>query len=283
MSGGVRWPLLLLAAPILGLLAVPLLALALSSSPTDLSAGVSDPLFAPALWLSARTTVVSLAIVVGAGTPLAWWLATASPGRTRWVEVLVDLPVVIPPAVVGIALLQTFGRSGLFGSELTALGIRIPVTTTAVVLAQTVVSAPFYIQAAAAAFRRVDLDLLIVARTLGHAPTSAFRRVALPLALPGLVGGAALAWARALGEFGATLLFAGNLPGTTQTMPLAIYMALESDVRVALALALVLAGVSVLLLFALRTAPVAWSVIHGATFGRGLRRSEARDDRGGAP
>lgn len=276
------WPVLLVAAPILALLVLPLLALGLSSSPADLAAGVSDPLFAPALWLSARTTIVSLGVVAVGGTPLAWWLATASPRRTRWVEVLVDLPVVIPPAVVGIALLQTFGRSGLLGGGLGALGVQIPFTTTAVVLAQTVVSAPFYVQAAAAAFRRVDPDLLIVARTLGQSPPGAFRRVALPLALPGLVGGAALAWARALGEFGATLLFAGNLPGTTQTMPLAIYMALESDVRVALALSLVLAGVSVLLLFALRAAPAAWSVIHGATFGRGFRRTDAHLDRGGA-
>jgi molybdate transport system permease protein len=118
-----------------------------------------------------------------------------------------------------------------------------------------VVSAPFYVQAAAAAFRRVDPDLLIVARTLGQSQRGAFLRVAVPIALPGMIGGAALAWARALGEFGATLLFAGNLPGTTQTMPLAIYTALESDVRVAVAMSLVLAAVSVFLLLALRLAP----------------------------
>jgi molybdate transport system permease protein len=167
----------------------------------------------------------------------------------------VDLPIVVPPAVVGIALLLTFGRSGLLGAPLTALGIQIPFTTIAVVLAQVVVSAPFYVQAAAAAFRRVDPDLLIVARSLGQRPRGAFFGVALPLALPGLMGGAALAWARALGEFGATLLFAGNLPGITQTMPLAIYAALEVDVRVAVALSLALAAVSVLLLLALRAAP----------------------------
>jgi molybdate transport system permease protein len=171
------------------------------------------------------------------------------------VEAVVDLPIVLPPAVVGIALLETFGRSGLVGPVLVALGIQIPFTTLAVVLAQVVVSAPFYVQAAAAAFRRVDADLLIVARTLGQTQRGAFLRVAVPIALPGLIGGAALAWARALGEFGATLLFAGNLPGTTQTMPLAIYAALESDVRVAVALSLVLAAVAVFLLLALRLAP----------------------------
>jgi len=265
------WPLLLVAAPLFGLLVLPLVALALASSPVDLAAGVADPLFAPALGLSARTTVVSLAVVVVAGTPLAWWLASAPTRRARWVEILVDLPVVIPPAVVGIALLQTFGRSGVFGSQLAALGLQVPFTTAAVVLAQIVVSAPFYVQAAAAAFRTIDPDLILVARTLGQSPSGAFLRVTLPLAAPGLIGGAALAWARALGEFGATLLFAGNLPGTTQTMPLAIYMALESDVRVAVALSLVLAAVSVLLLFALRAAPTAWSLLHRATFGRPAR------------
>lgn len=266
-----RWGVLLVAAPILGLLVLPLIALALASSPTDLVAGMRDPLFGPALWLSARTTMLSLAIVVGSGTPLAWWLAVGPTGRTRVVELLVDLPIVMPPAVVGIALLQTFGRSGLFGGQLEILGVQIPFTTTAVVLAQVVVSAPFYVQAAAAAFRRVDRDLLIVGRTLGQSSRGAFLRIAVPLALPGLVGGAALAWARALGEFGATLLFAGNLPGTTQTMPLAIYMALESDVRVAVALSLVLAAVSILLLFALRAAPSAWSLLHSATLGRSPR------------
>jgi molybdate transport system permease protein len=241
------------------LLGLPILALVVSSSPADLRAGMSHPLFGPALWLTARTTLLSLVVIVLAGTPLAWWLAVSSGPKARLVELLVDLPVVLPPAVVGIALLQAFGRSGLFGGALQAFGIQIPFTTTAVVLAQILVSAPFFVQAAAAAFRRVDRDLMIVARTLGRSPMGAFFRVALPVALPGLIGGAALSWARAIGEFGATLLFAGNLPGRTQTVPLAIYTALESDLRVALALSLVLGAVAVLLLFALRAAPVVWS------------------------
>ena len=245
-----RVPVFLLALPILSLLILPVVALLLSSSPADLAAGASHELFAPSLWLSARTTIISLAVMVVFGTPLAWWLAFSRGRRAKVVEVLVDLPIVLPPAVVGIALLQAFGRGGLFGAP---FGAQIPFTTKAVLIAQVVVASPFYIQSAAAAFRRVDRDLLLVARTLGQSPSGAFFRVAVPVALPGLIGGAALAWARALGEFGATLLFAGNLPGTTQTMPLAIYSALESDVRVALALALVLAGVSVVLLFSLRT------------------------------
>ena len=239
----------------LAILIVPLIALAGASSPSDIAGGARHPLFAPALWLSARTTVASLAVIVAAGTPLAWWLARASGRGARTAELLVDLPVVIPPAVMGIALLQTFGPQGLLGPALASLGIHLPFTTTAVVAAQVVVSAPFYIQGAAAAFRRVDDDLLIVARTLGQSPAGAFFRVAVPLALPGMVAGAALSWARALGEFGATLFFAGNFTGTTQTMPLAIYTALESDTRVAVALALVLAAASVLLLVPLRTLP----------------------------
>ncbi|MGD2045637.1 MAG: ABC transporter permease [Gemmatimonadota bacterium] len=254
----------LVALPILILLVLPMMALALASSPADLAQAMGDPLFLPALLLSARTTLVSLLLVVMMGIPLAWWLGRSTSRLARVVEVLVDLPIVVPPAVVGIALLQTFGRRGVFGGMLGAAGIQVPFTTTAVVLAQLVVSAPFFVQAAAAAFRAVDEDLLIVARTLGQSPTGAFLRVALPMALPGVVVGAALAWARALGEFGATLLFAGNLPGTTQTMPLAIYMALESDVRVALALALVLALTALVLLLALRAAPSLWKRLGSA-------------------
>jgi molybdate transport system permease protein len=261
-------PLLLLAAvPVLALLVLPLVGLVIATSPADLAAGVGSPLFRPALWLSARTTASSLAVVVLAGTPLAWWLSVGSGRVVRIIEAMVDLPIVVPPAVMGIALLETFGRSGLFGPTLSSLGIRIPFTTLAVVLAQVVVSAPFYVQAAAAAFRRVDVDLFLVARTLGQSPRGAFFRVAVPIALPGLIGGAALAWARALGEFGATLLFAGNLPGTTQTMPLAIYVALESDVRAAVALSLVLAAVSVCLLLGLRTAPSVAELLHGRSGG----------------
>ncbi len=249
-----RWGFLA-ALPMLALLAIPLIALAGASSPADIAEGARHPLFRPALWLSARTTVASLVIVVITGTPLAWWLANRTSRRARIVELVVDLPIVIPPAVMGIALLQTFGQQGLLGPALSALGVHVPFTMGAVIVAQTVVAAPFYVQAAAAGFRRVDEDLLIVARTLGQSPTGAFFRVVVPLALPGLVAGAALSWARALGEFGATLFFAGNFTGSTQTMPLAIYTALESEVRVAVALALVLAAASALLLVPLRAVP----------------------------
>jgi molybdate transport system permease protein len=243
------------SALLVTLLVIPVVALVAASGPTDIAAGLGHRLFLPALALTARTTAISLVIVAATGTPLAWWLATSERRRARVVEMLVDLPVVIPPAVVGIALLTTFGREGLLGPLLDAIGVGVPFTTTAVVLAQIVVSAPFYVQSASTAFRKVDPDLLLVARTLGASRSGAFLRVAVPIALPGLLAGAALAWARAIGEFGATLLFAGNLPGTTQTMPLAIYGALEVDVRVAIALSLVLAAIALVLLFVLRVVP----------------------------
>jgi len=236
------------------LLALPVAALVSASSPADIAAGFRHPLFAPALRLSALTTAVSLVVAVAAGTPLAWWIATRPRRRTRWAESIVDLPIVIPPAVIGLALLTAFGRNGLLGPALATADIRLPFTTVAVILAQVVVSAPFYIQAAAAAFRQVDEELIIVARTLGRTAAGAFFRVAVPLATPGLVAGAALSWARAMGEFGATLLFAGNLSGSTQTMPLAIYTAMESDARAAIALALVLAAAGGCVLLPLRFA-----------------------------
>ncbi|MDD9932320.1 MAG: ABC transporter permease [Myxococcales bacterium] len=237
------------------LLLLPLLSLGLSAPPGELLAGARHPSFAPAAWLSLRTTLISLGCIVVCGTPIAWWLSRNTGRRARVVELCVDLPIVIPPAVMGVALLQTFGRRGLFGPALESLGIALPFTSAAVVIAQVVVASPFYIQAAANAFRRVDPELLTVARTLGASPAEALLRVGMPAALPGLLTGASLAWARALGEFGATLLFAGNAVGTTQTLPLAIYAALESDVRAALAISLVLAGIGALLLLTLRGLP----------------------------
>lgn len=247
-----------LAGVLLLLLLLPLGALGLSTTPAELLDGLRDPVFLPALWLSLRTTVVSLVLVVLTGTPLAWWLATTRSPLGKVASVIVDLPIVLPPAVVGVALLQTFGRQGLLGPALLALGVSIPFTSQAVVLAQVVVAAPFYVQAASNAFRQVDPDTMIVARTLGASPTGALVRVALPIALPGLVVGASLAWARALGEFGATLLFAGNMTGRTQTMPLAIFTTLESDVQLAVVFSLVLAALGALLLLGLRFVPAAW-------------------------
>ncbi|MGB0589989.1 MAG: ABC transporter permease [Myxococcota bacterium] len=250
-----RLSALWMAIPALCVLFIPLAALVMASSPADLYKALSHPVVGPALWLSLRTSFVSLLIIIVIGTPLAWWLARSSGRSAAAIDLLLDLPIVLPPAVIGIALLETFGRAGLFGGALEAFGLQIPFTTSAVILAQVTVSAPFYIKASTLAFRRLEDDLLLVSRTLGHTPWRTFLRVALPMTLPGLVTGAALSWARALGEFGATLLFAGSLPGTTQTMPLAIYTALESDLDIARALALILAGLSIVLLLGLRLSP----------------------------
>jgi molybdate transport system permease protein len=241
---------------LLATLLVPMLGLLLSASPAELWAGLKHPAVVPALWLSARTSFVALALVTLLGTPLAYWLAKTRSAAAELVSLAIDLPIVVPPAVVGIALLFTFGQRGLVGPAFAALGWRIPFSSSAVVLAQIVVSAPFYLQSAATAFRKVDVDSMIVARTLGASAPMAFARVAVPIALPGLLSGAALCWARSLGEFGATLVFAGSLSGVTQTMPLAIYATLESDVRAALALSVLLAAVAIALLFTLRIGPL---------------------------
>ena len=233
-------------------LLLPLVALALASSPAELSRALSDPRVGSALGLTLRTTIVSLTLIVVGGTPLAWFLGRRRRSWLRVLESALELPVVIPPAVMGIALLLAFGRNGLLGQPLTGLGLSIPFTPVAVVMAQTVVAAPFYVLSATAAFREIDDDLLLVGQTLGASPTRAFLRIALPIAAPGLIDGMALCWARAVGEFGATLLFAGNLSGRTQTMPLAIYAALESDVSVATAIAIVLGIIAFATLLAAR-------------------------------
>jgi molybdate transport system permease protein len=234
-------------------LVLPLIALGISTNPTELWAGALHPAFAPALLLSLRTTACILLVIVITGTPLAWWLATSRSRFVRTVELLVELPIVVPPAVIGVALLRAYGRRGILGPAFAQMGISLPFTEGAVILAQVIVSAPFFVQAGANAFRRLDQDMLLVARTLGASSFFAFARVAVPIALPGLIVGASLAWARSLGEFGATLLFAGNSPGSTQTMPLAIFSALESDLRLSVVFSLVLIAIGAMLLVGLRS------------------------------
>jgi len=249
-----RVALFLAASALLALLAGPLLALALTSGPAELLAGLRHPLVWPALRISLLTTTCCLAAVVLLGTPLAWLLARRSSRWSRAIETIAQLPVVVPPAVAGVAMLLAFGRRGLLGDALDRMGLRIAFTPAAVVLAQIFVAAPFFLQAATVSFRGLDERLLLVARTLGARPARSFFRIALPLSAPGLVAGAAMAWARALGEFGATLMFAGNLSGRTQTLPLAIYSALEDDLRAARALSLLLVAVALALLLGVRRA-----------------------------
>ena len=208
-----------------------------------------------ALGLSLATTLLTMVIVVALGTPLAYLLARRRFPGAAAVEALVDLPIVLPPAVAGIALLVAFGRNGLVGQWLAEGGITLGFTTLAVVMAQIFVSAPFYVIAARAGFARVDRDVEAAAADLGAPPGQVFRTVTLPLIAPSLIAGAVLAWARALGEFGATIMFAGNFPGVTQTMPLAIYGRFGAgDMPTALLLSVVLLIASLAVLLGVRIA-----------------------------
>ena len=208
-----------------------------------------------ALGLSMATTAVTMGIVVALGTPLAYLLARRRFPGAAAIEALIDLPIVLPPAVAGIALLVAFGRNGLVGQWLAAGGITLGFTTVAVVMAQVFVSAPFFVIAARAGFARVDREVEAAAADLGASPGQVFRTVTLPLIAPSLIAGAVLAWARALGEFGATIMFAGNFPGVTQTMPLAIYGRFGAgDMPTALLLSVVLLVASLAVLLGVRIA-----------------------------
>lgn len=201
-----------------------------------------------ALWLSLRTSALSTLLCVLLGTPMAVVLArTSFPGQGL-LRSLVLLPLVLPPVVGGIALLYTFGRRGLLGEELDVLGIQVAFSTTAVVMAQTFVAMPFLVVSLEGALRTAGQRYDVVAASLGAGPTTVFRRVTLPLVLPGLISGAVLAFARSLGEFGATITFAGSLQGVTRTLPLEIYKQRETDVDAAVALSLVLVVVAVLVI-----------------------------------
>lgn len=234
----------LLAAPLLIFLTLPLLALLLRMSPAQLWLHLRSPLVAQAITLSFTTSLIATAAAVIFGTPLAYLLARRSfRGRTA-IDTLIDLPMVMPPAVAGIALLLVFGRRGMLGAPLADLGVNITFTSLAVVLAQCFVAAPYYVKAAAGGFAAVDRELEQAAALDGAGPSQVFRHITAPLSWPALFGGAVMTWARALGEFGATIIFAGNLPGHTQTMPLAIYIGFERDLDIALTLAVILLIVS---------------------------------------
>ena len=233
-------------------LVLPVAALLLRTDPLRLVERLGEPLVLSALRLSLVTSVASSLVVVALGLPVALLLAMHSfPGK-RLLETLVALPMVLPPTVAGLGLLLAFGRAGLIGDALDGFGITVPFTTLAVVLAQVFVGLPFFITAATAGFREVDPRFLDAAASLRAGPVYSAFRVLIPLSLPSLFAGAAMGWARALGEFGATITFAGNLPGRTQTMPLAVYLSLETDLDSAVALAVILLAVSFAVLFAAR-------------------------------
>ena len=232
-------------------LALPLLAVVLRALPPRAESWLNASTF-DALQLSLFTATLSAVLAIGIGTPIAYMLARENFRGKAVMDALIDLPMVLPPAVAGLALLMAFGRRGLLGPALSAIGIELPFTTAAVVMAQTFVAAPFYVRAAKAGFGSVDRGLEQMSALLGVSSLRTFFRVTLPLAAPSLFGGALMTWARALGEFGATIMFAGNFQGRTQTMPLAIYIGLESNLDSALALSMILIVVSFGILAAVR-------------------------------
>lgn len=242
-----RW-LLVPAALGAALVGLPIVAMALGVDWASFGTLVTSDASTDALLLSLRTAVVSTALCLALGIPLAVVLARTHGAAATLLRSLVLLPLVVPPVVGGIALLQAFGRRGLLGDTLDVLGLQVAFSTAAVVIAQTFVALPFLVLSLEGSLRTAGTRFEDVAATLGAGPTTVFRRVTLPLALPGLVSGTILAFARCLGEFGATITFAGSLQGTTRTLPLEIYLQRENDPRAAVALSLVLVGVAVLVI-----------------------------------
>jgi molybdate transport system permease protein len=239
----------------LAFLVLPVAAIFLRVPPGDLIGALGRDVTRDALLVSLETSAIAHALVLLVGTPAAYFLARRRFRGRGLVVTLVELPLVLPPAVAGIALFAAFGRAGLLGDELDALGVQIPFTRAAVVLAVAFVESPFYVRGAIAAFEGVDGTLLDAARTLGAGPGRVFARVALPLAGGGLAAASALALARGLGEFGATLIFAGSLQGVTQTLPLAIYAQFEQDLDTALAISALFIVIGAVLLVALKLYP----------------------------
>jgi molybdate transport system permease protein len=236
----------------LGFLLLPVVAIFAHTSPSHLVSQLSNAVVTDALLVSLETTAIAQALILLFGTPTAYLLATRRfPGRSLLVT-LVELPLVLPPAVAGLGLLAAFGRTGLLGSSLDALGISIPFTQTAVVLAVAFVASPLYVRQGIAAFEAVDPNMVAASRTLGAGSTRTFFRVVLPLARGGLAAGFALALARGLGEFGATIMFAGSLQGVTQTLPLAIYAEFDRNFDATLAMGALLVVISAALLLALK-------------------------------
>jgi molybdate transport system permease protein len=253
--GGRRAPVLFLvpAAVAVGFLAVPLAGLLGRTPWGSIGAELTSPRVLEALRLSLVCSLGAVAVSVALGVPLAFLLARVDfPGRDL-VRALTTLPMVLPPVVGGVALLLAFGRRGLAGQWLDrAFGITLPFTTAGAILAEAFVAMPFLVITTEAGLRAMDRRFEDAAATLGAGRWTTLRRVTLPLIAPSLGAGIALCWARALGEFGATITFAGNLPGVTQTMPLAVYLALETDLEAAIALSLVLLAISAAVLVALR-------------------------------
>ncbi len=258
----------------LAFLLLPLVALFLRVPPGTLVSQLASEPAREALAVSLKTSLVAHAVVLAVGTPVAYLLGTRE-FRGRGVLVTaVEIPLVLPPAVAGIGLLAAFGRRGLLGDSFDALGVSIPFTQTAVVLAVVFVASPFYVRQAVAAFAAVDRDVLDASRTLGAGPARTFFRVAVPLAAGGLGAGSSLAFARGLGEFGATIIFAGSFPGVTRTAPLAIYAELDRDLDIAVALGALLVLLSVSLLAVVKLLP-SWTRFASTSFAPSARSASS--------
>lgn len=249
----VPWPLGIPAVIALFFLVAPLAAIVWRAPWSDLGSILGHPDVAAALRLSLGCATMATAICYLFGVPLAWMLARSRARGIAVLRALVTLPLVLPPVVGGVALLLIAGRNGIVGRWLDdVFHATLPFSTAGVVVAETFVAMPFLVITMEGAFRAADRGLEEAAATLGAGRLTVFRKITLPLVLPSLAAGGVLAWARALGEFGATITFAGNFPGRTQTMPLAVYLAMESDPQAAIALSLLLIGVCVLVLIGLR-------------------------------
>ncbi len=236
----------------LAFLVLPVVAIFVHTSPGKLISTLGDQTSTEALKLSLETTLIAIVVIVAVGTPVAYYLATRSFRGRSVLITLVELPLVLPPAVAGIGLIAALGPQGVLGG---ILHDTLVLDTGAVVVALTFVAAPFYLRQAQASFEAVDRSLIDASRTLGHGEGATFLRIAVPVAIPGLLAGLALAWGRALGEFGATLMFAGSFMGVTQTVPLAIYAQFDTDFPAALALSAILVCVSAGLLLAVKLVP----------------------------
>ena len=233
-------------------LALPLIALFLRTTPELLIASLLSPTVEKALVVSFITTTCTTILILILGTPAAYIQSRiVYPGK-KMVDTFIDLPIVLPPAVAGFALLLMFGRMGLLGKYLYLWDISIPFTMTAVIMAQFFVAAPLYIRQAKALFSQLDRSYEEAARTLGAGPMRVFITITLPLTFTGLLSGTIISFARALGEFGATIMFAGNLPGVTQTMPLAIYTSMQSDINIAVTISIILIIISLSVMMAVR-------------------------------
>jgi molybdate transport system permease protein len=236
-----------------GFISLPLLSLVIWTIDEASWRAMASPVAIEALLLSARTTAVTILIILVVGTPAAYVIArTELPGK-RLINTLIDIPAVLPPSAAGIALLLAFGRMGLLGEHLGVLGIELSFTTAAVVIAELFVASHFYVRQATVGFAGIDHEVEEAAMVDGASKAAVFFRITVPLASPALVAGAVTAWARALGEFGGTIIFAGSLRGVTQTMPLAIYSALESDLNAAVALSVLVLGFSFTVILIART------------------------------